>query len=131
MIKVYEGLKAENERLALANEAQNETIQRLQDKCRKQEMLLQSVANFLDGCEELRGKIIGNVHEEQSIDRWISVKDRLPENDCLYIVCKTVKGHWISFEARWKGNKWLSVVNNNQLDYVTHWQPLPEPPKEV
>lgn len=58
MIKVYEGLKAENERLALANEAQNETIQRLQDKCRKQEMLLQSVANFLDGCEELRGKII-------------------------------------------------------------------------
>lgn len=58
MIKVYEGLKAENERLALANEAQNETIQRLQDKCRKQEMLLQSVANFLDGCEELREKII-------------------------------------------------------------------------
>lgn len=70
-------------------------------------------------------------HEVQPIDRWISVKDRLPENDCLYIVCKTVKGHRISFEARWKGNKWLSVVNNNQLDYVTHWQPLPEPPKEV
>ena len=32
MVKIYEGLKAENERLALANEAQNETIQRLQDK---------------------------------------------------------------------------------------------------
>lgn len=60
---------------------------------------------------------------------WISVKDRLPENDGLYIVCKTVKGHQISFEAHWKGNKWLSVVKNNQLDYVTHWMPLPEPPK--
>jgi hypothetical protein len=59
MIKMYEALKAENERLSLANEAQNETIQRLQDKCRKQEMLLQSVANYLDGCEELRGKILG------------------------------------------------------------------------
>lgn len=58
MVKVYESLKAENERLALANEAQNETIQRLQDKCRKQEMLLQSVANFLGDCEELRGKIL-------------------------------------------------------------------------
>lgn len=29
MIKAYEALKAENERLSLANEAQNETIQRL------------------------------------------------------------------------------------------------------
>lgn len=67
---------------------------------------------------------------ETELDKgWISVKDRLPENDCLYIVCKTVKGHRISFEAHWVGNKWLSVVNNNQLDYVTHWQPLPEPPK--
>lgn len=56
---------------------------------------------------------------------WISIKDRLPENDGLYIVCKTVRGHQISFEAHWKGNKWLSVVKNNQLDYVTHWQPLP------
>ena len=64
MVKVYEGLKAENERLALANEAQNETIQRLQDKCRKQEMLLQTVANFLDGCEELRGKIIKGCNYE-------------------------------------------------------------------
>lgn len=61
---------------------------------------------------------------------WISVKDRLPENDGLYIVCKTVRGHRISFEAHWKENKWLSVVKNNQLDYVTHWQHLPEPPKE-
>lgn len=62
---------------------------------------------------------------------WISVKNRLPENDGLYIVCKTINGHQIIFEAHWKGNKWLSVVKNNQLDYVTHWQPLPEPPKEV
>ncbi|MBR0530027.1 MAG: DUF551 domain-containing protein [Ruminococcus sp.] len=61
---------------------------------------------------------------------WISVKERLPENDGLYIVCKTVRGHQISFEARWKGNKWLSVIKNNQLDYITHWQPLPGPPKE-
>lgn len=60
---------------------------------------------------------------------WISVEDRLPENDGLYIVCKTVRGHQISFEAHWKGNKWLSVVNNNQLDYITHWRLLPEPPK--
>lgn len=62
---------------------------------------------------------------------WISVKDRLPECDGLYIVCKTVEGHQICFEARWRRNEWLSVVNDNQLDYISHWQPLPEPPKEV
>lgn len=67
--------------------------------------------------------------EVQPDNGWISVKDRLPENDGLYIVCKTIRGHQISFEAHWKGNKWLSVVNNNLLDYVTHWMPLPEPPK--
>ena len=61
---------------------------------------------------------------------WISVKDRLPENDGLYIVCKTVMGHRIVFEASWRGNEWLSVVKDLKLDYITHWQPLPEPPKE-
>lgn len=49
----YETLKADYKRLALALEAQNETIQRLEDKCRKQERLLQSIVNFFDGCEEL------------------------------------------------------------------------------
>lgn len=63
--------------------------------------------------------------EAEPDNGWISVKDKLPENDGLYIVCKTVMGHQISFEARWKGNKWLSVIKNNQLDYITHWQPLP------
>lgn len=53
MVNDYEALKADYKRLALAFEAQNETIQRLEDKCRKQEMLLQSIVNFFDGCEEL------------------------------------------------------------------------------
>lgn len=60
---------------------------------------------------------------------WISVKERLPEYGCLYIVCRTFEGHYACFEARWKENKWLSVVDNVQLKYITHWMPLPEPPK--
>lgn len=67
--------------------------------------------------------------EAEPVNGWISVDDRLPEKDGLYIVCKTIKPHQIVFEARWKENKWLSVVKDNQLDFVTHWQPLPEPPK--
>jgi len=60
---------------------------------------------------------------------WISVKDRLPENDGLYIVCKTIRDHQIVFEARWQGGNWKSVVKNSQLDFITDWQPLPKPPK--
>lgn len=56
---------------------------------------------------------------------WISVKDRLPENDGHYIVCRTINPYQIVFEARWKEGKWMSVV---QLDYITYWMPLPEPP---
>lgn len=66
----------------------------------------------------------------EPVKGWISVKERLPEYDYLYIVCRTIQGHQICFEARWEGNKWLSVVENVQLGYITHWQPLPEPPKE-
>lgn len=61
---------------------------------------------------------------------WISVKDRLPENDGLYIVCRTIYPYQIVFEAKWEDGKWLSVVTSNQLEYITHWQSLPEPPKE-
>ncbi len=62
-------------------------------------------------------------------EQWISVKDRLPEINYLYIVCRTIYPHRIVFEARWEDGKWLSVVTSNQLEYITHWMPLPEPPK--
>ena len=63
--------------------------------------------------------------ESQPDNGWISVKDRLPENDGLYIVCKTIGEHQIVFEARWQGGNWKSVVKNNQLDFITDWRPLP------
>lgn len=67
--------------------------------------------------------------EAEPVDDWINVDDRLPENDGLYIVCKTIGEHQIVFEARWQDGDWKSVVKNNHLDFITHWQPLPKPPK--
>lgn len=57
MIKMYEALKAENERLSLANEAQNEVIQRQQEKIRSMQLLLRELFNHLGKSDELKERI--------------------------------------------------------------------------
>lgn len=65
--------------------------------------------------------------------RWIPCSERLPEERDCYIVA--VK-HWcdgkpVTREAFWNGADWLSCEKKVEITpRVTHWQPLPEPPKE-
>ena len=77
---------------------------------------------------------------ETNVGKWISVKDRLPEerinpntNDFEYVLCATTFGDVRAYkygmidgniEAHfWHG---FGMVDK----YITHWMPLPEPPKE-
>lgn len=57
MIKAYEALKDENERLSLANEAQNEVIQRQQEKIRSMQLLLRELFNHLGKSDDLKERI--------------------------------------------------------------------------
>lgn len=57
MIKAYEALKDENERLSLANEAQNEVIQRQQERIRTMQILLRELFNHLGKSDELKERI--------------------------------------------------------------------------
>lgn len=57
MIKAYEALKDENERLSLANEAQNEVIQRQQEKIRSMQILLRELFNHLGKSDDLKERI--------------------------------------------------------------------------
>jgi hypothetical protein len=68
------------------------------------------------------------IHPEcplESLPEWISVKDRLPEidSDCL-VYLKTGQITVDRFRGLHNG-EWRYVFN-----FVTHWQPLPSPPKE-
>jgi hypothetical protein len=80
----------------------------------------------------------------QEQDSWISVDDRLPENDDeVLIYCSTDV-----VQAYLKNGYWKASINvtdsmndgyvndrtickqGETFDYVTHWQPLPNPPKQ-
>ena len=60
---------------------------------------------------------------------WISVKDRLPEISGYYQVYAK-GGQDVADYIRGCGKQ--AGFMNHRLTYnITHWQPLPEPPKEA
>lgn len=63
---------------------------------------------------------------------WISVKDRLPEEDLYVIVFKNDDSPMVTFGFLCKdsyGNHFLDKTQK-LIRNVSHWMPLPEPPKE-
>jgi hypothetical protein len=82
-----------------------------------------------DTCEHIldMGKMV-------DVNGWISVKDRLPEIEGEYLAF----GYSASDAARWivvmydpKDEFWYELSSDwDWTDDVTHWQELPEPPKE-
>ena len=60
--------------------------------------------------------------------KWISVKDRLPENDNDVLVYDTDCGIVIGWCDKEIGDFAADFIS--PLDAVTHWIPLPEPPKD-
>lgn len=57
---------------------------------------------------------------------WISVKDQLPEGECIAIGYQNEV--MIGYINETVG--WIQCENDHEvLTHVTHWMPLPEPPK--
>ena len=57
------------------------------------------------------------------MNEWISVEDRLPENNKHYLI---FNDNCVLF-ARYKDKAWQDGIWFYRN--VTHWMPLPEPPK--
>ena len=62
---------------------------------------------------------------------WISVEDRLPDNDAICLVCGKKGGMRVARVYVGKNYAWWTVVGTGKYFNATHWMSLPEPPKEV
>lgn len=81
-------------------------------------------------------EVLRMIDEQETISaaspKWISVKDRLPEDDGEVLACN---GKDV-FIAHCEGEYWAVYLLNTEDDCyeqhvvkVTHWMPLPEPPE--
>ena len=66
-----------------------------------------------------------------TVQEWIPVKDRLPEAGG-YVVCIAKRNPFSRFMpmvARIEKNGWVNPITEQYISEVTHWMPLPQPPK--
>ena len=63
--------------------------------------------------------------------KWISVEERLPEMHTKVLCCGIKGGRFIAELGTWGHEKHLywDKKNGRGCPEVTHWMPLPEPPK--
>lgn len=82
--------------------------------------------------EEDRDWLMKCINEAPTIEanqKWISVKDGLPEEG-QEVICFCAGG--LTNVYTWTGEEWEdSYGYYEDDDIISHWMPSPEPPKEV
>ena len=87
--------------------------------------------------DDIAEKLISN---GVTVQEWISVKDRLPDNkEYDWVLAQVVENNGFMhiptvMEYRQSKNDWFEetygwLSEHNGLFSVTHWMPLPQPPK--
>lgn len=64
------------------------------------------------------------IEDGVTVQEWISVKERLPEKNTS-VLASTDKG--IVFQCLYAYDGW-DLWDGNEVN-ITHWQPIPQPPK--
>jgi hypothetical protein len=111
----WTGYQAAKEHAHAALEEAEAKIQELQDQLADADKVMP------DTCEHIL-----DMSKMMDVNGWISVKDRLPECGENYLVLKDDGISPYQLAIVWFDRTW--DVSN--ADEITHWMPLPEPPKE-
>ena len=109
------------------------------DKDPAAEEALRSYASATDN-ETLAEDIYNWVGKGEPVQEWISVKDRLPDNkEHDWVLAQVVEDNGFLhipkvMEYRQQRNDWFEetygwLSEHNGAFTVTHWMPLPQPPK--
>ena len=65
-----------------------------------------------------------------TVQKWISVKDRLPEDDSDVLAYSRNGEEGRIYPANYAKGVWFDCIfNTPATGTTTHWMPLPEPPK--
>ena len=65
-----------------------------------------------------------------TVQEWISVEDRLPEDDSDVIAYLRTGEEGRIFPANYAKGVWFDCIFNKRVtETTTHWMPLPQPPK--
>lgn len=98
-----------------------------------EEGMPKTVVEHEDGGYILLSDVENAFHEllkenEQLKNQWVSVFERLPEKtQTKYLV---LNNGFISLAEYWEPNRWVELTSFNESG-ITHWMPLPEPPKDT
>jgi hypothetical protein len=69
------------------------------------------------------------IEQEETSKGWISVEERLPQYTGQWCICADNNGNvFCAFPS--KRGTFLEEPHGLNITGVTHWMPLPEPPKE-
>ena len=65
-----------------------------------------------------------------TVQEWISVDDRLPEDDSDVLAYSRIGEEFRIYPACYSNGVWFDCVfNAPATDTTTHWMPIPNPPK--
>ena len=91
-------------------------------------LYLYDLCDMFEGSEKIADLLIEN---GVTVQEWISVDDRLPEAGG-YVVCIAKRNPFSRFMpmvARIERNGWVNPMTEQYISEVTHWMPMPNPPK--
>ena len=81
---------------------------------------------YLGGLEEkIADHLIAN---GVTSEKWIPVTERLPDEGRHVLAWSEVGDVYET--AFWNGVRWIVTWEHDEFVGVTHWMPLPEPPRE-